>query len=934
MATPDATVPLLPAEIVPTIFLKISQKSQKKVVFRIDAEEGQILYDSRKNGCVPIECIKEIRTGSAAEYYCTQFRFSGDAVDRWITIVYVLNSTYKTLHLLAPTRDVCQIWQTTLHKLHTIRLGLIDGNLDHNEIRESIWQKQYFKGADTGKDQSLNLDEVRSMCLRLNIDLPKDELERLFNEADTTHRKSLTFVEFQHLVRLLKRRPELEGLYKRLSGEQTLTFPVFEKFMKETQKSTRTSSELKAVFEKYATVEIKAPVIVPAPMSVPPVSSEAPPSTTSAATTTAPAPSPASTEAPPSTASAATTTAPVPSPVPSTAPPSAATTTAPTPSPVPPTEITGPAAAAAPVAPPVVISPTLPNVAPSAGTSPTSPPGHGMSLENFSSFLISQDNGPTYSEINDMTQPMSDYFISTSHNTYLVGNQLMGVSTIEGYIRALLCACRSVEMDIYDGPHEPMVYHGKTLTSAVPVRDICQAIAKYAFVSSPYPLMLSCEVHCGLVQQDMLVDIMTKAFGSALVRVPVTDQPKIVALPSPEALKGRIMVKTKNLFVAAELDAIKVHKKVAEAAAAKAAHLEAEPPSSDSSSESESETTVVMAEIGQEIGALKSKWHKLRGIPSPSTSGADAKTKAKAKVPMSMALASLLVYTVGVKCRGIDPSEDYAVEQIFSLSENSANKYIKGGVGIENLIRHTQTHVVRIYPKGTRIDSTNYEPLQYWAAGCQLVALNIQTMDLGFRINQAMFMRRGRQGYVLKPPALRDPKFQELRKHTKHFFDVTIISAQQLPRPKDSSGKEIIGKSIVDPFVEVVLHIPSWSESPFLPDDKGYAHIPPSDATGGSGTSARTISFSTGPVKNNGFNPLWNEETCLPFDLVGSMKELIFVEFIVKQDKKREADPLASYIAPLSSLKHGFRHLPLHDIQLSQYLFATLFVHINIRDVS
>lgn len=97
MATPDATVPLLPAEIVPTIFLKISQKSQKKVVFRIDAEEGQILYDSRKNGCgtfspcplrssltlpVPIECIKEIRTGSAAEYYCTQFRFSGDAVDR------------------------------------------------------------------------------------------------------------------------------------------------------------------------------------------------------------------------------------------------------------------------------------------------------------------------------------------------------------------------------------------------------------------------------------------------------------------------------------------------------------------------------------------------------------------------------------------------------------------------------------------------------------------------------------------------------------------------------------------------------------------------------------------------------------------------------------------------------------------------------------
>jgi phosphatidylinositol phospholipase C delta len=222
--------------------------------------------------------------------------------------------------------------------------------------------------------------------------------------------------------------------------------------------------------------------------------------------------------------------------------------------------------------------------------------------------------------------------------------------------------------------------------------------------------------------------------------------------------------------VAAELESIKAHKKVAEAAAAKAAHLEAELPSSES--ESESEAAVVMEEIGQEISALKSKWHKMRGIPSPSTE--DSTRKVKAKVPMSMALASLLVYTVGVKCRGIDQSMEYGVEQIFSLSENGANKFIKGGAGLEDLIRHTQTHVVRIYPKGTRVNSTNYEPLQYWAAGCQLVALNIQTMDLGYRINQAMFMRRGRQGYVLKPPALRDPRFQLLRKHTKHFFDVTV----------------------------------------------------------------------------------------------------------------------------------------------------------------
>lgn len=92
---------------------------------------------------------------------------------------------------------------------------------------------------------------------------------------------------------------------------------------------------------------------------------------------------------------------------------------------------------------------------------------------------------------------------------------------------------------------------------------------------------------------------------------------------------------------------------------------------------------------------------------------------------MAPELASLLVYTVGVKCRGLNKKEVYAPEHMFSLSEKAANRFLKQSM--MDLIKHNRTHLVRIYPKGTRIGSTNFEPHRYWSAGAQLAAINWQT---------------------------------------------------------------------------------------------------------------------------------------------------------------------------------------------------------------
>lgn len=79
-------------------------------------------------------------------------------------------------------------------------------------------------------------------------------------------------------------------------------------------------------------------------------------------------------------------------------------------------------------------------------------------------------------------------------------------------------------------------------TNKISFKEVIEAISKYAFAASSYPLILSLEIHCSIEQQNVMANLFNSVFSSSLI---TTKNDSEFCLPSPESLKGKIILKGK-----------------------------------------------------------------------------------------------------------------------------------------------------------------------------------------------------------------------------------------------------------------------------------------------------------------------------------------------------------------------------------------------------
>lgn len=236
--------------------------------------------------------------------------------------------------------------------------------------------------------------------------------------------------------------------------------------------------------------------------------------------------------------------------------------------------------------------------------------------------------------------------------------------------------------------------------------------------------------------------------------------------------------------------------------------------------------------------------------------------------------------------------------QCSSLNENAAKKLCRKQP--HALIAHTETQLVRAYPAGMRIDSSNFNPVIFWTFGIHMVALNYQTEDVALHLNSAMFEQNGRCGYVLKPAVMRDRSHMMYRRFNPWEKEFDGLHSSQLILNIISGQYVCQGNLTASVYVEVEVF----------------------------GILVDCNKQKTKVIQRNALNPIWNET----FVFQVMFSDLAFLRFAVMDANTNHT--ISQRIIPLKCLRPGYRHVRLRTSQNQPLPLSTLFVYSRTEEES
>lgn len=521
---------------------------------------------------------------------------------------------------------------------------------------------------------------------------------------------------------------------------------------------------------------------------------------------------------------------------------------------------------------------------------------------------------PRYDEI-DTSKPISNYFISSSHNTYLDGNQLSSKSSAEAYRAVLQNGCRCIEIDVWNGPvisrapsKSPQPEHRRQFSSS--------SFSKVA--SEKFEALLSGRMsrHSrspSAVQTATFPNLEPKESGTTLDPKDLIERLEHSRESSRSTHRGEPVVHHHGTMTST-IGFREVCQAVRESAFVK-----------------NPLPIIVSLEVGADkeqqelmVQIMKEEWDGLL-LDSPfdhcdpyqrqprleelynkilikvkrlDDSQVEAEiergpslgiSSIRAKPPICPALAALAIYTHSEHYDSHESLGSRTPSHIFSLSEDSFSALAQDTGKIRKLLSHNRDYFMRIYPKGLRVDSSNPDPSFHWRRGVQMVAMNWQRTDEGMMINDAMFANT--KGWILKPPGLLSDNAVDVEDIPRRTLDlrITIFAGQFIPLPEDRKrhgGVGVLGDKRFRPSVKVELHV----EKPHKSVDYTRETCPAETDNPDWGYHAKSLDF---------------------FDVENVMEDLSFVRFKVEDSSSMRDNLVAWACIRLDRLQTGYRCIDL-----------------------